>query len=82
MKKNYLNNKDILLEIHRSKNSFSSYSQPNYHQFDLILYSVEEINHNNIIEAKKAHAKRKSIEAYEQAKELNSKVKQAEFEIP
>ena len=43
MKVNYLNNKDLLEEIHRSKNSFSSYTQPEYHQYDIILPSIEAI---------------------------------------
>ena len=80
-KNNYLNNKDILSEIHKSKNSFSSYSQPNYHQFDIIINSLEEINLTTIEEAKRANAKRQSIELYENAKAINSKVKQAEFEV-
>lgn len=34
---NYLNNKDILKEIHQSKNSYCSYSKPEYHQYDFII---------------------------------------------
>lgn len=34
---NYLNNKDILKEIHASKNSFCSFTQPEYHQYDFIV---------------------------------------------
>jgi hypothetical protein len=34
---NYLNNKDILKEIHASKNSFCSFTQPEYHQYDFII---------------------------------------------
>jgi hypothetical protein len=34
---NYLNNKDILKEIHASKNSYCSFSQPEYHQYDMII---------------------------------------------
>jgi hypothetical protein len=34
---NYLNNKDILKEIHWSKNSYCSYSKPEYHQYDFIV---------------------------------------------
>ena len=45
MKKvNYLNNKDILKEIHKSKNSFCSYIDPEYHQYDIILPDIEKIN--------------------------------------
>lgn len=34
---NYLNNKDILKEIHLSKNSYCSFSKPEYHQYDYIV---------------------------------------------
>jgi len=60
-KTNYLNNKDILLEIHKSKNTFCSYQSDEYHQYDIILLSVNEINSENIIEAKKNFAKRNNI---------------------
>ena len=45
MKKvNYLNNKDMLAEIHKSKNTFCSFTDPAYHRYDLILPSVDKIN--------------------------------------
>ena len=78
---NYLNNKDLLLEIHRSKNSFSSYSEPSYHQYDLILSDIDKINIRSIADAKRVRAKRLSQEAYELAKQSNPKVKLSEFEI-
>jgi hypothetical protein len=34
---NYLNNKDILKEIHTSKNTYCYYVEPEYHQYDLII---------------------------------------------
>ncbi len=36
-KVNYLNNKDILKEIHSSKNSYCSFVDPEYHRYDLII---------------------------------------------
>lgn len=36
-KVNYLNNKDILKEIHKSKNTYCSYIDPEYHRYDLII---------------------------------------------
>ena len=33
---NYLNNKDILKEIHKSKTSYCYFTKKDYHQFDLI----------------------------------------------
>lgn len=34
---NYLNNKDILKEIHKSKSSYCSFIDADYHQYDLII---------------------------------------------
>ena len=34
---NYLNNKDILKEIHKSKTSYCSYTKNEYHQYDGII---------------------------------------------
>lgn len=82
MKKvNYLNNKDLLAEIHRSKNTYSSYVKPEYHQYDIILPSLEKINIRSIAEAKRNRAKRLAQQAFELAKAENSKVKLAEFEV-
>lgn len=82
MKKvNYLNNKDLLAEIHRSKNTYCSFIKPEYHQYDIILPSLEKINIRTIAEAKRSRAKRQSQEAYEKAKAVNTKVKLAEFEV-
>ena len=57
-KVNYLNNKDMLLEIHRSKTSYCSFTDPKYHQYDLIVPSVDKINIRTIAEAKRVQAKR------------------------
>ena len=66
MKKvNYLNNKDILLEIHRSKATFCSYVDPEYNQYDVILLGVDKINRLTIAEAKRNKAKRLSQKAFE-----------------
>ena len=43
-KVNYLNNKDILKEIHKSKSTFCSFVSDTDHQFDLILPSIDKIN--------------------------------------
>ena len=43
-KHNYLNNKDLLVEIHKSKNTYVMFRDPeNDHDFDMILQSKEEI---------------------------------------
>ena len=39
-KTNYLNNKDILKEIHKSKSTFCSYTDDDYADFDIILSDI------------------------------------------
>ena len=80
-KRNYLNNRDILKEIHRSKNTFNSYIEKEYADYDIILESVEKINIRTIAEAKRNKAKRLSTEDYESRKIAGEKVKQADCEI-
>jgi len=81
-KVNYLNNKDLLLEIHKSKSSFSSFIDKEYAQYDIILNSVDKINIRTIAEAKRNKAKRLSQLDYQTRKEAGEKVKQADCEIP
>jgi hypothetical protein len=58
-KTNYLNNRDILKEIHLSKNSYCSFKDPTIdHQFDIILPSVSKINQKTIAEARRNRADR------------------------
>lgn len=81
MKVNYLNNKDLLEEIHKSKNTYCSFIKPEYHQYDIILSGVDKINIRSIAEAKRNKAKRLSQEEYERRKSAGEKVKLAECEI-
>jgi len=81
-KQNYLNNKDILAEIHKSKNTFCSYVEPEHNRYDIILPSIDKINRLTIAEAKRNKAKRLSQAAYEQAKAEKKRVKQADCEVP
>ena len=78
---NYLNNKDMLAEIHKSKSNFCSYVAPEYADYDIILLSVEKVNIRTIAEAKRNRAKKMSTEAYESAKAAGQRVKMAEFEV-
>jgi len=78
--KNYLNNKDILKEIHKSKNKFNSYLAPEYADYDIILPSVEKINRLTVAEAKRNKAKKLSSQEYERRKLAGEKVKQADCE--
>lgn len=78
---NYLNNKDLLEEIHKSKNTYCSFSKPEYHRYDIILPNIDKINIRTVAEAKRNKAKRLSQEEYQKRKELGEKVKQADCEI-
>ena len=60
----YLNNRDLLSEIHKSKSSFSSYASSEYKQYDIILTSLEKVNIRTVAEAKKNRAKRIGLEEF------------------
>ena len=81
VKVNYLNNKDMLLEIHRSKTSYCSFTKPEYHQYDIILPSIDKINIRTIAEAKRNKAKRLGDADYQTRKRAGEKVKQADCEV-
>ena len=81
MKVNYLNNKDLLEEIHKSKNTYCSFIKPEYHRYDIILPNIDKINIRTIAEAKRAQAKRLSQRAYEDRKSAGEKIKLAECEV-
>jgi hypothetical protein len=54
---NYLNNKDILKEIHLSKNTYCVYESPNYHQYDIII----DVDDNSSLERNLEHALRPEV---------------------
>ena len=57
--KNYLNNRDILKQIHLSKNTYCTFLDPvNDHQYDIILPTLEKINQRTIAEARRNRADR------------------------
>jgi hypothetical protein len=57
--KNYLNNRDILKQIHLSKNTYCSYLDPVAdHQYDIILPTILKINQRTIAEARRNRADR------------------------
>ena len=60
----YLNNRDLLAEIHRSKCSFSSFTHPDYSQHDIILPNLDKVNIRTIADAKRARAKRMGLIAF------------------
>ena len=68
---NYLNNKDILKEIHESKNYYCYFSKQEYHRYDLIVDAAHDelnkaletvLNPENIQTAKENRANRLSVE--------------------
>jgi hypothetical protein len=76
----YLNNRDLLAEIHRSKCSFSIFTQPEYSQHDIILTNLDKINVRTVAEAKRNRAKRLGLFAFAAARLAgDKKSKLAEF---
>ena len=58
-KVNYLNNRDILKEIHLSKNTYCWFrDRDTDHQFDIILPSLDKINQRTVAEARRNRADR------------------------
>ena len=80
-KVNYLNNKDMLLEIHRSKSSYCVFTKPEFHQYDIILPSIEKINIRTIAEAKRNKAKRLGDQEYAKRRASGEKVKIADCAV-
>ena len=71
----------MLLEIHRSKSSYCVFTKPEYHQYDIILPSVDKINIRTVAEAKRNRAKRLGDQEYARRKASGEKVKQADCEV-
>ena len=67
-KTKYLNNRDLLAEIHKSKCSFSSYVKPEYMQHDIILSSLDKVNIRTLADAKRNKAKRLGLQAFAAAR--------------
>ncbi len=86
-KVNYLNNKDILKEIHKSKMTFCYSLDDKYERFDIILEDVKKINRNSIKLARENKAAKMQSEAYQAAmavhdpKDYRNKPKQKDFAI-
>ncbi len=78
----YLTNKDLLKEIHLSKNTYGSFTKSEYSTYDLIVPNLEKINIRTIAEAKRNRASRLAKEAHEQAMQAQGKkIPAKEFEI-
>ena len=79
--KQYLTNKELLKEIHLSKNRYSSYSQPEYADYDLILLDLKKINIRTIAEAKRNKALRLSQQLLVETQKTNPKARLGDVEI-
>jgi len=78
----YLNNRDLLAQIHASKNTYCSYVTPEDSQYDLIVQNLKKVNANAVAQARKAKSKRLTQEAWEQAKEAGlKKIKLADYTV-
>jgi len=79
----YLNNRDLLKEIHKSKNTYCSFTEKEYNQYDLIVSDLDKIHVRTTAEAKRNQASRMAKAAYEQACAVatGKKPTQKEFEI-
>ena len=86
-KVNYLNNKDILKEIHKSKMTYCYVADDKYANFDVILEDVKKINRNSIKVARENRASQIQSAGYQAAmalhdpKDYKNKPKQKEFAI-
>lgn len=79
---NYLNNRDLLAEIHKSKNTYCSYVSPEDSDYDMIVTDIKKINNANIAKARKIQAKRLTARAWEAAKKLgNKRIKMSDYEV-
>jgi hypothetical protein len=78
----YLNNRDLLTQIHASKNTYCSYVSPEYANYDLIVANLKKVNASAVAQARKAKAKRLTQEAWEAAKESGlKKIKLADYTV-
>lgn len=81
-KAKYLTNKELLKAIHASKNTFCSYTQPEFGFYDCIVTDIGEINEDTINDAKQSRATRLSRASHEKAQlEAGKKIPAIEFEV-
>jgi hypothetical protein len=81
---NYLNNRDLLKQIHLSKNTYCSYVSPEDSDYDIIVKDVKKINATTVNQARKLRAKRLTQESWESAKAAGgrkNKLKMSDFEV-
>jgi len=81
-KVNYLNNKDILKEIAKSKLTYCAFTDPNVTTYDIIVSGVNGINKKSVTEARKNRAERLAKLEQEAELALGNKRKLDEFLVP
>lgn len=77
----YLTNKELLKEIHRSKNTYCSFLLPEYSDYDIIVANLKKINIRTIADAKRNRAERLGKLAHEQALLTNKKAVSKDSDI-
>jgi len=78
----YLTNKDLLREIHLSKNTYCSFTDPAYEEYDLIVTTLDKLNIRTIAEAKRNRASKMAKAAHEAAVyAAGKKMPAKEFEV-
>jgi hypothetical protein len=78
----YLTNKDLLREIHLSKNTYCSFTLPEYSEYDLIVVNLAKINVRTVAEAKRNRAVKMAKQAHEAAVIAGGKkISIKEFEV-
>lgn len=84
---NYLNNKDILKEINKSKLTYCYVQDEKYSNYDIILRDINDVNDQTIAEARRNKSAKLQSEGYAAAmlthdkKDYKNKPKQKEFAI-
>ena len=78
----YLNNRDLLAQIHASKNTYCSYVEPEDSRYDLIVPNLKKINAIAIAQARKNKSKRLTQDAWQQAKDSGlRKIKLSDYTV-
>jgi hypothetical protein len=77
---NYLNNRDMMREIHRSKISYCWFADAKYHNYDVICQDLGEVV-SKIVDARAARAARMSAEAFEAARATDRSRRADEFAV-
>lgn len=79
-KVNYLTNKELLSEIHKSKCSYSYFTDPRYSSYDAIVTSLEQIT-PELIQATRESKAKKMLQA-EKQKAKDAGLKNHQIKIP